>query len=470
MLRRRPDSTFEYRDIERALYASAPNALTPERKEALRLRIFSQLGAQDEGRPAPAGMARERWIAIPVGVGIAATVIAGTRYVLDQRGPAGDDAVVAMASGAVTVDGASGASAGAGQRIAATGPSWVAVGENVRVGLEDGAAFRFATSGDRLALLLESGRHHIVSNEPLLEVRGGRWAARLAGPGVLEVNIHQWYTSIEAIEGEAVVHHAGTAFLLHAGDPPLLVMNGPGGDAGSGGPGAGEEPGAANSHPGPGVPGGATPGAGDDSDNSEGRASSAPSSGAGGPATGTPPIAAPPAAGGGTPAGAVASPPDVSAGQPTGVPPAEVPPADPPPVDPPAGQGPAVDPPGQGHAGDPPGQGHAGDPRAGDPPANPGQGGDPPGQVDNPGQGQQPNPPAGGGSGDEHPEHPLGGPPGKADEKQSVGQGQGSQGQTAAENGTDEAPGREGDASSGSRASAQGQEARSSAPGQQRRK
>ena len=77
MLRRRPDNTFEYRDIERVLYASAPNTLSPERKEALRLRIFSQLGAQDEARPGLAGTARERWIAIPVGVGIAATVIVG---------------------------------------------------------------------------------------------------------------------------------------------------------------------------------------------------------------------------------------------------------------------------------------------------------------------------------------------------------------------------------------------------------
>lgn len=465
MLRRRPDSTFEYRDIERALYASAPNALTPERREALRLRIFSQLGAQDEGRPAPAGMARERWIAIPVGVGIAATVIAGTRYVLDQRGPAGDDTVVAMASGAVTVDGASGASAEAGQRIAATGPSWVAVGENVRVGLEDGAAFRFATSGDRLALLLESGRHHIVSNEPLLEVRGGRWAARLAGPGVLEVNIHQWYTSIEAIEGEAVVHHAGTAFLLHAGDPPLLVMNGPAGDPGSGAPESSDGNAAGSGDPGPGERGEAPPGTGGiATDNRAGGTNSTPSSGAWGPAAGAVPFAAPPAAGGSTPDGAVTTTPSVPAGQPTGVPPAVVPPASPPPVDPP---------PGQGHAGDPPGQGHAGDPPTGDPPANPGQGGDPPGQVDNPGQGQQPDPPGSSGSagrGSEHPQHPLGGPPGKSDEKQSDGQVHGSQGQTAAGSGTDEAPGGENVAARGSNASEQGQEARSSAPGQQRRK
>jgi hypothetical protein len=466
MLRRRPDSTFEYREIERALYASAPNALTPERKEALRLRIFSQLGAQDEARPAPTGIARERWITIPVGVGIAAAVLAGTRYVLDQRGPAGNDTLVAMASGAVTIDGASGASAGAGQRIAATGPSWVAVGENVRVGLEHGAAFRFATSGDRLALLLESGRHHIVSNEPLLEVRGGRWAAHLTGPGVLEVNIHQWYTSIEAIEGEAVVHHAGTAFLLRAGDPPLLVMNGPAGDAGNGAPDASDGHPAGSGDQGPGGPGGAPHVAGVSADDRAGGTSSTPSSGAGGLAAGAPPVAAPPAAGSGTPTGVITTPPDVPAGQPTGVPPAEVPPARTPPVDPPAGQGPAVDPPGQGHAGDPP---------AGDPPGNPAQGGDPPGQGDTPGQGQQPDPPGGGGStgrGSEHPQHPLGGPPGKADEKQSEGegQGQGSQGQTAAGSGTNEAPGGEGDAAGGSKAAAQGQEARSGAPGQQRRK
>lgn len=263
MLRRRPDNTFEYRDIERVLYASAPEALSPERKEALRLRIFSQLGAQDEARPEPAGIARERWIAIPVGVGIAATVIAGTKYVLDQHAAVGDDALVAMASGAVTVDGTSGGTAAAGQRIAASGPSWVAVGENVRVGLEDGAAFRFATSGDRLALLLESGRHHIVSNEALLEVRGGRWAARMAGPGVLEVSIHQWYTSIAAIEGEVVVQHAGSTFLLRAGDPPLLILNQPAGDPASDVTNVDGNHGAGNDRTGPGSKEGATGGSGD---------------------------------------------------------------------------------------------------------------------------------------------------------------------------------------------------------------
>lgn len=470
MLRRRPDNTFEYRDIERVLYASAPNTLSPERKEALRLRIFSQLGAQDEARPGLAGTARERWIAIPVGVGIAATVIAGTRYVLDQRGPAGDDSLVAVASGAVTVDGISGVPAAADQRIAATGPSWVAVGENVRVGLEDGAAFRFATSGDRLALLLESGRHHIVSNEPLLEVRGARWAARMTGPGVLEVSIHQWYTSIAAIEGEAVVQHAGSSFLLRAGDPPLLVMNGPAGDPARGAPDMSDAPGATDSEPGPGGQGGAAHGTPDDSDSDEAEAEPVPAADAGQPsAAGEQPAPEPPVTG---EDGAQGSSPDAAGtpgGPPAGAPPSGVPPIEEPPVDPPPGAG-------HGPQGDPPGQGHAGEPPAGDPPGNPGQGSHP-GQGEDPGQGQPPDSP--GASGSAGPPgnpggHPPGGPPGKAGEGQDQGRGQGTEQQAGAGDDTGEPPGQETTAppgpppaAGGGKASPQGEESRGGAPGQQ---
>lgn len=479
MLRRRPDNSFEYRDIERVLFAGAPIALSPERKEALRLRIFSQLGAQDRAKQGPAGMARERWIAIPVGVGIAATVIAGTRYVFDQRGPVGDDTLVAMASGSVTVDGASGIPAAAGQRIAATGPSWVAVGENVRVGVKDGAAFRFATSGDRLALLLESGRHHIVSNEALLEVRGDRWAARMTGPGVLEVSIHQWYTSIAAIEGEAVVQHAGTTSLLRAGDPPLLLMNGPAGDPASGVPDASDGHGAANGDPGAAGPGGTPPGTRDDSDRGETSSKPTPVSdpGQSSPA-GEQPAQEPSVAGGDTPADSNSDAAATPGDPPAESPPAEVPPAVRPPVDdPPPGAG-------QGSADDPPGQGHAGEPPAGKPPIDPGQGGDPSGQGANPGQGQPPESPGASGSAgnpESHPEHPLGGPPGHDGEKQDPGRGQGTEQQKGAEDGTDEpsgtaeaepdqeatAPSELPEAAGGSKASPQGQEARSGAPGQQ---
>src|SRR3990172_2300139 len=234
MLRRRTDNTFEFRDIERALYGAAPHSLSVERREALRARIFSELGAPDVPLRRFGDIASERWIAVPVGASIAAAVIAATNYLLDTHDSQTETTWVATAAGSVTVDGARDTTAEPGQRIEATGPSWVAVGKDVRVGLEAGSALRFASSGDRLALLLDAGTHHILSQQSLLEVRGQRWVARMTGPGALEVSIHEWYSSLVALEGETLVQFAGNTYLLRPGDRPLLLMTQPPDAPGSG--------------------------------------------------------------------------------------------------------------------------------------------------------------------------------------------------------------------------------------------
>ncbi|MBE0611348.1 MAG: hypothetical protein IH609_18345, partial [Dehalococcoidia bacterium] len=285
MLRRKTDNTFEFRDIERALYGAAPYSLSAERREALRARIFSQLGAQDVPRRSFGDIASERWITIPVGASIAASVIAATHYLHDERVSSTDTTWVANAAGSVTVDGVDDPTAEPGQRIEATGPSWVAVGKDVRVGLETGSAFRFASSGDRLALLLEAGTHHIVSQEPLLEVRGQRWTARMTGPGALEVSIHEWYSSLAALEGEAIVQFAGNTYLLRAGDRPLLLMAQPP-DAPGFGPHTGDSgPAPANGggNPNPGLSGATEPDHG--SRREDQPPASAPANGLAGPAS-----------------------------------------------------------------------------------------------------------------------------------------------------------------------------------------
>lgn len=312
MLRRRPDNTFEYQELERTLYASTPAPLSPERRDALRARVFSNLGAQD---PAPRTLipriSTERWVAIPVGAGVAATIIAATHYVLEQSTDSADgNTYAATAGGSVTVDGVVGSQARPGQLIKAESASWVTIGKNVSVGLEAGSSFTFGYSGDRLALLLNAGTHHVVSTESLLEVPGDGWTARMTGPGALDVSIRNWMTSLQALEGEPLVYHNGQVHLLRAGDPPLLIMNTPGSPGpANGGPGNGP------ASSGPSSPGGPSAGAASAPDPTGTAGNSGP---AGAPAATGTPAAAPPAADPGTGVGAPAS--DPSATTPAGLP------------------------------------------------------------------------------------------------------------------------------------------------------
>ncbi|MCO5203099.1 MAG: hypothetical protein M9925_15510 [Chloroflexi bacterium] len=414
MLRRKPDNTVEFRDIERALYGAAPHSLSPERREALRARIFSELGAQDVPRRSFGNIASERWIAVPVGASVAAAVIAATNYVLDPQDSRTGTTWVATASGSITVDGVEGPTAEPGQRIEATGPSWVAVGKDVRVGLEAGSALRFASSSDRLALLLDGGTHHILSQQSLLEVRGQRWVAHMTGPGALEVSIHQWHTSLVAFEGETVVQYAGNTYLLRPGDRPLLLLSQPPDDPGAGlpegDPGTGPANGGGN--PNPGSVGGperddaAPP---DDYPSAPSEASTGP----GVPGPGSQHDAAPNTSGQG---GNASTPAETGTPQrpPEGVPPSAQPPADPPPLDPPPVDSPPAHPPGA----DPPGGPPEAPPPA-SPPQAPGNGngnGSPP---SSPGAGNGNN---GNGLGNTG-EHPHGGPPGLEPEANIAGGG-----------------------------------------------
>src|SRR5512142_1910654 len=105
MLRRRPDSTYEFRQIEAALRSARPKPLSAERKEALRLRIMSRLGEQELARPG-LRVLHERWITVPAGIGLAAAIFAGARIVAEEAPwSTGGSTVVAHATGSMLVDG-----------------------------------------------------------------------------------------------------------------------------------------------------------------------------------------------------------------------------------------------------------------------------------------------------------------------------------------------------------------------------
>ncbi|MCL4230479.1 MAG: hypothetical protein KJ053_02760, partial [Dehalococcoidia bacterium] len=243
MLRRRPDSTFEFRLVEAAITAAAPAPLTPERRDALHLRIFSNLGPQDSSRrllPVAPGFVRERWVAIPAGVGIAAAIFAANRVVLDQS-PSASTGSVAVASGEIVVDGRTAASAVPGQRIEARSPSWVSLG-GVQVGLEPGAVVQFSGSGDGLSLRVETGDVTVVTGERGLSVSGNGWAAVLQAATVARFVPMGDAMVVHVADGAVQLDFRGRSYTITPATSPFLLpgLSDEPGDAST--TGAGQEP------------------------------------------------------------------------------------------------------------------------------------------------------------------------------------------------------------------------------------
>lgn len=223
MLRRRSDSTFEFRHVEAALWAARPAPLSDRRREALRLRIFAELGTQDEPRRLLALPVNERWIAIPAGLGIAAVIVAASQLAPGWPGGDGPVPVAARATGDVLVDGVPGTSARQGQRILARSASWVAIGEHVTVGLEQGEAFSFSGEAGAFTLSLETGNATVATTDSGTEVTAGLWSARVEANTVAKFSLVAGATIIEVAEGSVEVTFDGRTFTVTPGNSPLYL-------------------------------------------------------------------------------------------------------------------------------------------------------------------------------------------------------------------------------------------------------
>ncbi len=211
MLRRRPDNTFEFRDIERMLYAAQPPSLAPDRRDALRLRIMASLGEQDElhrtGTLTP--VFRERWVAVPVGVGLAVAIISGinaynAHYLNDGR------VTEATFAGQLSLDGASVGEIRPGPTFVAVVETNVHLGDEVVVGLEKGTSFSYATSQDGdITVFPGLGVTTIVTGTHATDVAGSGWSARLGADSAATFTTMNDMLTIEGQAGVVSVAASG---------------------------------------------------------------------------------------------------------------------------------------------------------------------------------------------------------------------------------------------------------------------
>ncbi|HMO96970.1 MAG TPA: hypothetical protein PKD27_12700, partial [Tepidiformaceae bacterium] len=216
MLRRRPDNIYEFREIERMLYSIQPPALAPDRKDALRSRIMASLGEQDELRRAALPLLpefRERWIAIPAGVGLAAAIIAGmTHY---PRGADPTNGLTARVAGPVMVDGNVSAEARGGDLLEALSAATIDIGSHFRVSLEPGSRFSYYESDGKLTFRPYSGTATFVTGGRDAFLVGDGWFGRMATGTVAELSV-----SSDAL----VVHVADGVLWVQVGREPEIRL------------------------------------------------------------------------------------------------------------------------------------------------------------------------------------------------------------------------------------------------------
>ena len=181
MLHRRQDNTFEFRDIERALYSIQPPALSRERKDALRDRIMSSLGEQEALRQAGilTPVFRERWIAVPAGVGLAVAIIAGIRA-YEAYGPtSGNGSSETTFAGELSLGGSPVDELRPGPTFVASTAANVHLGNEVVLMLQRGASFSYRFSGSEMTVEAAGGSATVVTGARPVHVVGEGWSARL---------------------------------------------------------------------------------------------------------------------------------------------------------------------------------------------------------------------------------------------------------------------------------------------------
>jgi hypothetical protein len=215
---------MEFRTVEAALWGAAPGRLSDERREALRLRIFSQLGAQEAAAARWLPPVRTRWIAIPAGAGIAATIIATVQYAertADHGG--GGAATLAQANGQLRVDGLVRDVLNPGQTAEALSHSWLSFGSTVRIGLEPGSTVRYESNGEYLELRLLAGSITAATTGQTVSLRGNGWSATVAAGSVGRIGIVRGSTVIEAMEGEVRVTIGAESYIVTPANSPLYI-------------------------------------------------------------------------------------------------------------------------------------------------------------------------------------------------------------------------------------------------------
>lgn len=401
MLRRRPDNTFEFREIERVLYSIQPPALAPERKDALRARIMSSLGEQDALRAAgiltPAF--RERWVTVPVGASLAAAIIAGIYVYAQTTEGDGGEADVAFV-GQLSLDGSPVDELRPGLEFIALSHTNVTLGKGVALLLEQGASFSYLEAEGQVTVHPVAGSSTVATGDTPANVVGAGWTARLGVNSIARFTVSRESVTVESEGGlVSLTDVEGITHALIAGKPVTFSLGGPASPDDL--PPMNLPGGAGNTQPpfGPQAP------AATDSNDGDVPADSLPPATPGNP---EPPVV-PPAESEAKPPKSTPPPAVEDPGQPEESsepqdPPADVPPADPPadtPGDPPADppgpteETPPTVPPGQGGdiPADPPGQGEPGEPGGpadgppAGPPENPGEQGNGNGPGSNNGNG-----------------------------------------------------------------------------------
>jgi hypothetical protein len=232
MLRKRPDDTFEFLLVEE-VFTRASFDWPPGRREAVRLRIFSALGSQEHGEPYLGLRARERWIAIPAGIGAAAAVIFAMQFA-DSPDAGSGSSLTSESASSVTFE-----SLPADQAFVSAKSMWVQTLSGAVLGLE--ANTTVVRTEDTLAFV--SGKLTVMTGAIELSVVGDGWTAQVAKDSIAEFNSSSQGPTVQVLNGSVVISGVGEP--RHANPSAGVVVLSPHSEGASSAKGAAGLPAAA---------------------------------------------------------------------------------------------------------------------------------------------------------------------------------------------------------------------------------
>ncbi len=200
MLRRRADGELEFLALEALLRAAAPPPLTLEQRERIWARIASQLGPQEVPSERFWQVSlRRKWVAIPVGAGVAATIVAASWPVLAGLGRGSSGGAAIVAAGELRVGGQPVSRVEPGRLVyARTEASLLLADPAARLDLVAGSRFELVGhSPQELVLRLDAGALSVASPDASVRLTLGEWVvhagagsafrAQVAGIGIVDV-------------------------------------------------------------------------------------------------------------------------------------------------------------------------------------------------------------------------------------------------------------------------------------------
>ena len=226
MLRRRADGELEFLALEAILREVALPPLSPEQRERIWARIVSHLGPQEvPDEPVGRVTLRRRWIAIPLGAGVAAAIVAASWPLLANWRASDPRPGALVAAGELRVGGQPANRVETGRTVyARTAASLLLPEPAARLDVSAGSRFELVGhDSEALFLRLDAGTLTVASPSAAVRLTLGEWEVRASSGAAFRAQA-AGIGIVDVFEGSVRLDFRGTErCALRTGDVAFLA-------------------------------------------------------------------------------------------------------------------------------------------------------------------------------------------------------------------------------------------------------